>query len=123
MYKRQDERRTTVPISGTRIRENPFAHRRFIDPIVYRDLVTNVAVLGAPSTGKTSLAMALAKQYRTQWMQMCIRDRDQRTEDAHAGAVPLAVGAALFHGVLHRTRCSVLAPEHQACLLYTSLLR
>ena len=66
--RRVDERRTTVPISGTRIRENPFAHRRFIDPIVYRDLVTNIAVLGAPSTGKTSLAMALAKRHRTQWM-------------------------------------------------------
>ena len=65
---RVDETRSLEPISGTAIRGNPFAHRQFIPPNVYRDLVAKVVFLGAPSTGKTSLAEALAKELNTVWM-------------------------------------------------------
>lgn len=63
-----DLARGTVPVSGTRIREDVFANRAFIDPRVYRDLIVNVVFLGGPSTGKSTLAAALAKEYSTQWM-------------------------------------------------------
>ncbi len=63
-----DPSRETVRVSGFRIRENPFAFRHFMDPVVYQDLIVNVVFLGAPSTGKTTLAKALAKVYHTQWM-------------------------------------------------------
>lgn len=66
--RRVDESRTEVPISGTAIRHDPFAYRHFLSSAVYRDLVTKVVFLGAPSTGKTTLAESLAHEYRTAWM-------------------------------------------------------
>ncbi|NJN66430.1 MAG: AAA family ATPase [Chloroflexaceae bacterium] len=63
-----DEARTRVPISATQVRQAPFAHRHFVHPRVYRDLITNVVFLGAPSTGKTTLAEHLAAAYQTVWM-------------------------------------------------------
>ncbi|QDU59063.1 AAA family ATPase [Aeoliella mucimassa] len=65
---RVDEARQQVPISATAIRESPYDHRQFVDPLVYRDLVTWVVLLGAPSTGKTTLCQALADRFRTVWM-------------------------------------------------------
>lgn len=65
---RVDPARATVPISGTAIRENPYAHRAWLVPMVYWDLVTKVIFLGAPSTGKTTLCQALAERYGTVWM-------------------------------------------------------
>jgi HTH-type transcriptional repressor of NAD biosynthesis genes len=66
--RRVDESRTVVPISGTALREDYFAGRQFLDPVVYADLVTKVCFMGAPSTGKTTLARALAEKHRTLWM-------------------------------------------------------
>lgn len=63
-----DHERRAVPISGTQIRENPFAFRQFLDPVVYRDLIANIVFLGAPSTGKTTLAERLAQEFGTVWM-------------------------------------------------------
>lgn len=63
-----DPSRSTIPISATIIRSNPFQYKDFIDPIVYRDLITKVVFLGAPSTGKTTLTEALAQKYQTMWM-------------------------------------------------------
>lgn len=63
-----DPLRHVVPVSGTKIRENPFMFRAYIDPIVYRDLITNVVFLGAPSTGKTTIAERMAQEYCTVWM-------------------------------------------------------
>jgi NadR type nicotinamide-nucleotide adenylyltransferase len=63
-----DAARATVPISATQIRADPLAARAFLDPLVYRDLITNVVLLGAPSTGKTTLAARLAHHYGTVWM-------------------------------------------------------
>jgi HTH-type transcriptional repressor of NAD biosynthesis genes len=62
------EQRTAVPISATQVRTNPFKHRNYLHPWVYRDLIINVVFLGAPSTGKTTLAEALAAHYQTVWM-------------------------------------------------------
>ncbi len=60
--------RNVLPISGTKVRENPFLCREYISPIVYRDLITNVVFLGAPSTGKTTIARRMADEYKTVWM-------------------------------------------------------
>src|SRR5205809_119074 len=54
--RRVDEARTTVVVSARNIRHSPFAWRSFVEPIVYRDLVTSVVLVGAPSTGKTTMA-------------------------------------------------------------------
>jgi HTH-type transcriptional repressor of NAD biosynthesis genes len=63
-----DSMRVTYPISGTQIRAASYANKQYVDPRVYRDLVTSVVLLGAPSTGKTTLASALADTYQTVWM-------------------------------------------------------
>ncbi|PKL41536.1 MAG: cytidyltransferase [Candidatus Riflebacteria bacterium HGW-Riflebacteria-1] len=63
-----DIARSTVPISGTVIRADPYAARQYIADIVYRDHVVNAVFLGAPSTGKTVIAESLAADYATVWM-------------------------------------------------------
>ena len=63
-----DPSRAVVPVSATEIRQNPFSFRSYLDPRVYRDLITNIVLLGAPSTGKTSIAARLAREYQTVWM-------------------------------------------------------
>jgi len=63
-----DKERRTVPVSGMKIRQNPYAWRDYLHPQVYRDLITNVVLLGAPSTGKTTLAAELATEFKTVWM-------------------------------------------------------
>jgi HTH-type transcriptional regulator, transcriptional repressor of NAD biosynthesis genes len=60
--------RTTIPISATKIRTNPFLNREYLHPIVYSDLIANIVFLGAPSTGKTTLTERLAEVYQTTWM-------------------------------------------------------
>jgi HTH-type transcriptional regulator, transcriptional repressor of NAD biosynthesis genes len=60
--------RNAVPVSGTKIREHPFLYHDYVSPIVYKDLITNVVFLGAPSTGKTTIALQMANEYGTVWM-------------------------------------------------------
>lgn len=66
--RRVDQNRKAVPISGRILRARPYEHKHLIDPLVYRDLITNVVFLGAPSTGKSTMAEAMAKAYNTQFM-------------------------------------------------------
>ena len=66
--RRVDPTRARVPVSATEVRADPHAFREFMDPVVYRDLIVNVAFLGAPATGKTPLARRLAAECGTQWM-------------------------------------------------------
>jgi HTH-type transcriptional regulator, transcriptional repressor of NAD biosynthesis genes len=60
--------RDIIPVSGEKIRGNPFLWREYISPIVYQDLITNIVFLGAPSTGKTTIASKMADEYKTVWM-------------------------------------------------------
>jgi len=62
-----DPERRTVPISSTAIRSDPYRYRRFLHPSVYRDYLTTVVFLGAPCTGKTTLAERLAQDLGTVW--------------------------------------------------------
>lgn len=66
--RRVDEVRARIPISATEIRRDPFAYREYVPALVYRDLITNVVFLGAPCSGKTTLAERLAMDLFTQWM-------------------------------------------------------
>lgn len=62
-----DEARELVPISGTKIREDVYEHRAWLDPRVYASLVRKVAIVGTESTGKTTLARELADRLDTLW--------------------------------------------------------
>ena len=66
--RRVDSKRTQIPVSATVIRDNPFQNRKYLAPVVYQDLITKVVFLGAPSTGKTTLARELANIHETVWM-------------------------------------------------------
>ena len=66
--RRVDEVRERIPVSATDIRREPFACREYVHPRVYRDLIANVVFLGAPCSGKTTLAERLAQDFDTQWM-------------------------------------------------------
>lgn len=66
--RRVDCARSQVPVSATDIRQDAYAKRAYVDPRVYRDLVTQVVLLGAPSTGKTTLASTLAEHFNTCWV-------------------------------------------------------
>ena len=63
--RRVDESRSVVPISGTDVRADYFAGRQYLAPVVYADLITKVCFMGAPSTGKTTLARAMAERHNT----------------------------------------------------------
>ncbi len=66
--RRVDEARKAIPISGTDIRTDPFRHRKFVSPIVYRDLIVKAVFLGSVSTGKSTLAETLARRHLTSYM-------------------------------------------------------
>ncbi|MDO5556422.1 MAG: AAA family ATPase [Clostridia bacterium] len=51
-----------------KVQENNHKYISYIDPIVYRDLITNIAFVGAQSTGKSTMAEAMAKKYNTGFM-------------------------------------------------------
>lgn len=59
-----DPDRTVFPVSGTAVRADPAGYWDFLEPPVRAALARRVVVLGAESTGTTTLARALAAQYR-----------------------------------------------------------
>jgi NadR type nicotinamide-nucleotide adenylyltransferase len=63
-----DRERGRVPISGSAIRADVHGAREFLAPCVYASFVERVAIVGGESSGKTTLARALAAHYRTQWV-------------------------------------------------------
>ncbi len=85
---RVDEARAALPISATQIRAEPFAHRHWLHPLVYRDLVELVVLLGAESTGKSTLTEALAQRWRTQWMPEFGREFWEAHHDADGRLTP-----------------------------------
>ena len=64
-----DAPRLRHPVSGTALRRDPHAHRDAMAPEVYAHFVRRVVVVGAESTGKTTLAQALADHYGTAWVE------------------------------------------------------
>ena len=60
--------RKKFPISGTMVRENPARHLQFLEPPVRAYFAKRIVIIGAESTGKTTLAQALAKHYGTVWV-------------------------------------------------------
>ncbi len=60
-----DHDRTQVSISATQIRARPMEHWDHVPPPVRPYFVRRLAIVGAESTGKTTLAQALAAHFRT----------------------------------------------------------
>ncbi|GGW91872.1 AAA family ATPase [Streptomyces chryseus] len=59
-----DPDRTAFPVSGTAVRADPARHWHFLEAPVRAALARRVVVLGAESTGTTTMARALTAHYR-----------------------------------------------------------
>jgi HTH-type transcriptional repressor of NAD biosynthesis genes len=59
-----DPERAVFPVSGTAVRKDPAGCWDFLEPPVGAALARRVVVLGAESTGTTTMAWALAEHYR-----------------------------------------------------------
>jgi NadR type nicotinamide-nucleotide adenylyltransferase len=66
--------RSVVPISATKIRENPFDNWQYIPECVRPYFVKRVAIVGPESTGKTTLSANLAERFQTAWVPEFARD-------------------------------------------------
>lgn len=60
-----DKARILVPVSGTMVRSDPLANLHYLEPQVRAHFVKRICLLGAESTGKTTMARALAEHYAT----------------------------------------------------------
>ena len=63
-----DRSRQHVPISARYIRKDKAAHWNFLPSKVQSYLATRICIVGAESTGTTTLAKTLAKKYNTVWI-------------------------------------------------------
>lgn len=63
-----DQPRATFPISGTKVRQSPLSHLDYLEPVVRAHFVKRVCILGAESSGTTTMAKALADHYKTEWV-------------------------------------------------------
>ncbi|MFC4857433.1 AAA family ATPase [Actinophytocola glycyrrhizae] len=84
-----DPDRTAVPVSGTAIRADTPAHWDQLAPATRTGLCARVVVVGAESTGTTTLSRALADHYRAEWV---AEEGRRHTEDKFTAATALAGG-------------------------------
>ncbi|MER7460714.1 AAA family ATPase [Micromonospora sp. NPDC126480] len=63
-----DPGRRAVPVSGTAVRRDPAAHWDRLHPAVRAWFVRRVVVVGAESTGTTTMAASLAAYFGTAWV-------------------------------------------------------
>jgi HTH-type transcriptional regulator, transcriptional repressor of NAD biosynthesis genes len=63
-----DRERVHIPISARAIRSAPLRHWDFLEPCVRGHFAKRICVVGAESTGTTTLAQDLAKYYQTVWV-------------------------------------------------------
>lgn len=84
-----DPDRTVVPASGTAIRADTPAHWGVLAPATRAGLCARVVVVGAESTGTTTLSRALAAHYGTEWV---AEEGRRHTEDKLTAATALAGG-------------------------------
>ena len=64
-----DMARQKIPMRATWIRANPRAHLEWLSPAVRAHFVPRVVVLGAESSGTTTLARSLAAHFQTVWVE------------------------------------------------------
>lgn len=63
-----DRDRLAIPCSGTQVRNDPLENLDFLESCVRAFYVKRVCVLGAESTGTTTMAEALGQHYQTTWV-------------------------------------------------------
>jgi HTH-type transcriptional regulator, transcriptional repressor of NAD biosynthesis genes len=69
-----DPSRRRVAICATNIRRDPLANWQFLEPPVRAHFAVRVCVVGAESTGTTTMAQKLAEHFKTLWVPEYGRD-------------------------------------------------
>jgi len=77
-----DHARLTVPCSGTAVRQDPVAMWEYMDPPLRGWFAKRVVIVGAESTGTTTLAMDLASALGTCWVPEYGREYSVIKQDA-----------------------------------------
>lgn len=67
-YTDVDIERKTVPISGTKVRHDFLASWDYLGETVKKDLAIRIVIVGAESTGTTTLARDLAEELQVPWV-------------------------------------------------------
>lgn len=80
-----DRERAAVPVSGTRVRRDPLGCWGFLEPPVRGFYAVRVCVVGAESTGKTTLAADLARHFKTVWVPEYGREYSERKLASEGG--------------------------------------
>jgi NadR type nicotinamide-nucleotide adenylyltransferase len=70
-----DRARSQLPISASQIRSDPAASLDWLSPVVRSSFVRRVGILGGESSGKTTLAEALAARLNSCWVAEYGRER------------------------------------------------
>ena len=83
-----DRQRVNVPISATQVREQPLKYLEFLEPCVRAYYIPRITLVGAESTGKTTLAQLLAKHFDCEWV--AEYGREYSESKAGEGAAPSA---------------------------------
>ena len=114
-----DQARALVPVSGTAIRDDPPAHWHLLGPGARGGLAKRVVVIGAESTGTTTMARALARHYRlrggvwaaTRWVPEFGRELTERKLAALRATDP---AATIFDVTWDRADFVTVATEQNA---------
>lgn len=77
-----DRERKQIPVSASAIRMAPLRHWEYLEPCVRAYFAKLVCVVGAESTGKTTLARDLAEHYRTVFVPEYGREYCERLQAA-----------------------------------------
>lgn len=67
-YKLFDVERRSIPISATKVRQNPYKYWDYIPDIVKHYYIKKVCIYGPDSCGKSTLTLRLAKHYKTAYV-------------------------------------------------------
>lgn len=73
-----DMARKQVPISGTKLRSNPYASWQYLPASSRKRYCRRIVLVGSESTGKTTLARALAEHLGTVWVAEYAREVCER---------------------------------------------
>jgi HTH-type transcriptional regulator, transcriptional repressor of NAD biosynthesis genes len=102
-----DPARAAIPVSGTALRADIHGLRRFLAPEVYATFVERVALLGGESTGKSTLAVALARELGTTH----VAEYGRELWDVRAGQLAFEDLLAIAHEQIRREEAAVLSPD------------
>jgi HTH-type transcriptional regulator, transcriptional repressor of NAD biosynthesis genes len=107
-----DPARATVPVSGTALRAAIHRLRHQLAAEVYADFVQRVALLGGESTGKSTLATALADAYSTRH----VSEYGRELWVAHGGRLEFADMLAIADEQVRQEEAALRSPGVQEFL-------